>query len=528
MRDPDTWAMELQPLPSSPPRGGLAPLRLGFAGDERLARLVARGDETAFPLLYERYHQQLYRYCRSLTRQDADAQDALQSAFTSAFSALRRGQRDAPMRPWLFRIAHNECVSMLRRRRPEQELSDLTEPTTVSLEEHVEEREQLSLLVSDLHELPERHRGALVMRELSGLSHEEIALALDTSVSAAKQTIFQARRSLTEFAEGRAMACEDVCRLISDADGRSLRSRRVRAHLRRCAACSAFAAAIPERTVQLRALTPALPAVAAGAIFARTMGGGSIHGGNGAGLAAAGAGKAVGTAIATKAVAVAVAATAAVGITAALKQPKPAAHPSPANVTSTAAPARGAAGGATVIGGSAQAAASSAQGATHVSRAQRRTSLRGARGRNKTVAGAVAGSRSGGRRGKPAHAAATGARRLGKSSWEYDQHEQQLVLRSFLGRSRCPPARWSALAGNRQRPEFVKWDREWPRARCGRRSVHPPPIGERPSPRARRHLRHSLDPARAVPAPRLGSTALNPARRLERPAMTIAARRDRP
>ncbi len=392
MREPDTWAMEPQPLPSSPPRGGLAPLRLGFAGDERLARLVARGDETAFPLLYERYHQQLYRYCRSLTRQDADAQDALQSAFTSAFSALRRGQRDAPMRPWLFRIAHNECVSMLRRRRPEQELSDLTQPTTVSLEEHVEERERLSLLVSDLHELPERHRGALVMRELSGLSHEEIALALDTSVSAAKQTIFQARRSLTEFAEGRAMACEDVCRLISDADGRSLRSRRVRAHLRRCAACSAFAAAISERTVQLRALTPALPAVAAGAIFARTMGGGSIHGGDGAGLAAAGAGKAVGTAIATKAVAVAVAATAAVGITAALKQPKPAAHPSPANVTSTAAPARGAAGGATVIGGSAQAAASSAQGATHVSRAQRRTGLRGARGRTKTVAGAVAGS----------------------------------------------------------------------------------------------------------------------------------------
>src|SRR5579859_5704751 len=87
---------------TGPASGGLSRL-----GDERLARLVAGGNDRAFCALYERYHQRLYRHCRSIVRDDADAQDALQSAFAAALVALRRGQRRAPVRPWLFRIAHN-------------------------------------------------------------------------------------------------------------------------------------------------------------------------------------------------------------------------------------------------------------------------------------------------------------------------------------------------------------------------------------------------------------------------------------
>ncbi len=85
--------------------------------DERLARSVGQGNDRAFNALYSRYHQQLYRYCHSIVRHEADAQDALQSTFTAALTALRRSQRDAPLRPWLYRIAHNESISLLRRRR---------------------------------------------------------------------------------------------------------------------------------------------------------------------------------------------------------------------------------------------------------------------------------------------------------------------------------------------------------------------------------------------------------------------------
>src|SRR5438270_245866 len=83
---------------------------------ELLARQAARGSQRAFAVLYERYHQPLYRYCRSILRNDPDAQDALQSTFAGALSALQRGQRNAPLRPWLFRIAHNESIAVIRRR----------------------------------------------------------------------------------------------------------------------------------------------------------------------------------------------------------------------------------------------------------------------------------------------------------------------------------------------------------------------------------------------------------------------------
>jgi RNA polymerase sigma factor (sigma-70 family) len=287
-------------------------------GDERLARFAAAGHERAFVVVYERHHQALYRYCRSILRNDADAQDALQSTFTAAFAALRRGGPDAPIRPWLFRIAHNEAVSALRRRRPTVELSDATEYQTTSVEDQVVDRGRLDLLLRDLRALHDRQRSALVMRELSGLSHEEIALVLETSVGAAKQAIYEARRSLFEFAEGRAMSCDEIRRTISDADGRLLRSRRVRAHLRECSACATFAAAIPTRQRELRALTPALPAAAAVGLLGRAVGAGSAHatGGSLAGLAVGGAGKTAGAALAANALAgVAVVASATVGVT---------------------------------------------------------------------------------------------------------------------------------------------------------------------------------------------------------------------
>lgn len=122
------------------------------------------------------------------------------------------------------------------------------------------------------------------------------------------------------------MHCDEVWRLISDADGQPVRSPRVRAHLRRCGACTAFAGAIPERRAQLRALAPMLPSVAASGVLARALGAGATHGSDGAGLASSGAGKAVGTAILAKVSAVGLAATAAVGVTVALKHHGPPAH----------------------------------------------------------------------------------------------------------------------------------------------------------------------------------------------------------
>ncbi|MGC9219860.1 MAG: sigma-70 family RNA polymerase sigma factor [Solirubrobacteraceae bacterium] len=279
--------------------------------DERLARAIGSGSQSAFTTLFSRYHQPLYRYCRSLVGRDEDAQDVLQTTFTKALVALRAAQRDAPLRPWLYRIAHNESVSLLRTRREHTEIPPEIEALG-GVQQSAELRERLATLVRDLQELPERQRAALVMREFSGLSHQEIAQAQQTSVASVKQSILEARRSLAESAEGRAMSCERVQQIISDADGRSLRSRRVRAHLRNCSSCAAFKDAMPQRRAAMMALWPILPATGAATLLGRLTGTGTSHGA-GTGLAAGSAAKGVGTAVSIKTAVAGVAVIAAAG-----------------------------------------------------------------------------------------------------------------------------------------------------------------------------------------------------------------------
>src|SRR5918911_1465428 len=93
-------------LPSVP--GALGSSRL--IGDSRLARLAARGDQRAFSAIFERYHQQLYRYCRSIVGNDEDAQDALQNTMAKVLQALPGEERELALKPWLYRIAHNESI----------------------------------------------------------------------------------------------------------------------------------------------------------------------------------------------------------------------------------------------------------------------------------------------------------------------------------------------------------------------------------------------------------------------------------
>jgi RNA polymerase sigma factor (sigma-70 family) len=261
---------------------------MGLLSDARLAWLASAGSARAFATLYERHHQALYRYCYSIVRDPQDAQDALQSALARAFAALRGRERDLAVRPWLFRIAHNEAVSILRRRRPAELSVDELEPTAaLDVEGAVDQRERLASLVADLQALPLRQRSALVMRELSGLSIAEIAGALSISPGVAKQTLFEARSSLQVFAEGRAMECEEVRRAMSG-DGRALRARKLRAHLRACSGCREFRAQIETRSADLHALAPVLPAAASAAALSGLLAHGAGAGHAGGAAAAAG------------------------------------------------------------------------------------------------------------------------------------------------------------------------------------------------------------------------------------------------
>jgi RNA polymerase sigma factor (sigma-70 family) len=238
--------------------------------------MAARGDRRAFEALFARYHRELYHYCRAIVGEADEAHDALQNTMAIALGHLPKVERRTSLRGWLYRVAHNEAVSILRRRPASVDPVDLPERPGPGADADFEERERLRQLVIDLHALPDRQRGALVMRELSDLGYAQIAAAMETSEAGARQLVYEARESLRALELGRELDCESVRRVISERDGRMLRGRRLGAHLGECDSCRNFKATIGRRRADLAALFPPLaPAAALGG------GGGAVLGGVG-------------------------------------------------------------------------------------------------------------------------------------------------------------------------------------------------------------------------------------------------------
>jgi RNA polymerase sigma factor (sigma-70 family) len=245
--------------------------RLVHRSDDTLRTMAARGNADAFGAIYERHWKALYRYCCSILGHAEDAGDALHNTMAKAWEALRRAEPEAPLRPWLFRIAHNEAVSVLRRRRMDGTLDEASIVATAGVEETLELRERLTTLRADLAALPERQRGALLLRELCGLRHTEIAVVLAVSPATARQTIYEARVALFEAEAGRGTACEAIQKALSDGDGRVRRGRRIGAHLRTCQLCTGFEARLRRHPSELAALVPPLPAAASLGGLARLL-----------------------------------------------------------------------------------------------------------------------------------------------------------------------------------------------------------------------------------------------------------------
>jgi RNA polymerase sigma factor (sigma-70 family) len=166
--------------------------------DRRLVTLVREGYENAFEEIVRRYGKPLTRYAAAIV--GGHAEDVTQDAFSKALLALRRNGAEIELRPWLFRIVRNTALNDLRDSPPSAEaLAEVIAGGTSPAEE-LERREKLADLMRRLQSLPEAQRAAIVMRELEGLSHEEIAGALGLSDGGARQAIYRARRSLRDGA----------------------------------------------------------------------------------------------------------------------------------------------------------------------------------------------------------------------------------------------------------------------------------------------------------------------------------------
>lgn len=288
-----------------------APVRLGrisltapllrLRSDEQLVALFRSGSEEAFRVIFDRYRPRIFAYTRQmLAGSRADAEDALQDVFIRAYGSLRNGDRPIALRPWLYRVAHNRCVDQLRR--PVPVTVELWEGSGAPLDDpmvEAERREDLRRLVADVRRLPEQQRSVLLMRELEGLSYEDLAAAHETSVAAIKSLLVRARVGLVQAAEARNVDCIEVRDDLALAYGRGVRANgRARRHLRDCTGCREYRTALRGVERSLGALAPAgLASFGLVAKLTSLFGGSSgSAGAGGAGATAAGAaGGAAGT-----------------------------------------------------------------------------------------------------------------------------------------------------------------------------------------------------------------------------------------
>jgi RNA polymerase sigma factor (sigma-70 family) len=263
--------------------------RLRFAADNRLVALVRRGDPTAFEILYDRHAGELLSFCGHLLGSRADAEDAIQSTFASAHRALLADDRAVDVRPWLFTIARNACLSILRARRPAAEVPAQAPRGEEDPVVRAEQREDMRQLLTTLGELPERQRVALVLRELHGFNHSEIAAVLGVRAEQVKSYVYQARSNLISERDAREADCGAVRQELANARGPALLKSQLRRHLRSCADCRAYAAELARQRRRLGILLPLTPSMALKHRALDAALGGAPHAGTHTGGAAGGA-----------------------------------------------------------------------------------------------------------------------------------------------------------------------------------------------------------------------------------------------
>jgi RNA polymerase sigma-70 factor, ECF subfamily len=173
-----------------------------------LAELVTAaqaGDRQAFDELVRRTHVEMYTLAVRLTGNEEDASDVVQEAYLRAWKGIRRFRGDAQFTTWMYRITANAASTATQRRRRQRvtHIDEVAEPVEMRLEHQPEGAaesaaalEELSVAVS---ELPPKLRAIVVLKDVYGLSHEDIAEELGISVAAAKVRLHRGRRKLRDL-----------------------------------------------------------------------------------------------------------------------------------------------------------------------------------------------------------------------------------------------------------------------------------------------------------------------------------------
>src|SRR5271169_5819407 len=176
-----------------------------------LVQAAKRGDDSAFEELVRRYDRNVFRIAQHITQNREDAEDVVQEAFLKAYGNLAKFQEQSKFYTWLVRIAVNEALMKLRRRKPERMVSLDEEVKTEedslprevadwspNPEQQYNQAELREILTKTIQGLPSGFRTVFVLRDVEGLSTEETAEALGLSIPAVKSRLLRARLQLRD------------------------------------------------------------------------------------------------------------------------------------------------------------------------------------------------------------------------------------------------------------------------------------------------------------------------------------------
>lgn len=179
--------------------------------DQQLVQRVQRGEKAAFDLLVIKYQRKIFRLLSRLIRDPAEVEDVAQEAFIKAYRALPNFRGDSAFYTWLYRIAINTAKNWLvsqGRRAPTSTEADIEEAETFDDGEQLRDlntpdamlltKQVANAVNRAIEQLPEDLRTAIVLRELEGLSYEEIAETMNCPIGTVRSRIFRAREAIAE------------------------------------------------------------------------------------------------------------------------------------------------------------------------------------------------------------------------------------------------------------------------------------------------------------------------------------------
>lgn len=170
--------------------------------DAVLVRAAAAGSPEAFDLLVERHRRQVYQVCYRYAGNHEDANDLAQEVFIRAYRGLGSFRGESAFSTWLYRVAVNVCLNERARGRPRLEALEVARQVGSGdppVDEQVAATERAAQVRAAVARLPARQRLTVLLRVYEGLTHEEIARVLGTSVGTVKANFFHAVRNLRRY-----------------------------------------------------------------------------------------------------------------------------------------------------------------------------------------------------------------------------------------------------------------------------------------------------------------------------------------